>query len=96
MACDSRTLSATLAMTSIGWGAAFYLDGLVMALVGLLVLGFLLEPPLSQQPEGDSDDSSAAAGGSSETEERDDEVAPGSAIDQVRLEACLSSILALY
>ena len=39
------TLSATLAMTSFSWGAAFFLDGIVMCLMGIVVLKLLLEPP---------------------------------------------------
>lgn len=41
------TLSATLAMTSSSWGVAFFLDGLVMCLMGLIVLQLLLEPPMN-------------------------------------------------
>lgn len=53
------TLSATLAMTSFSWGAAFFLDGIVMCLMGLVVLKLLLEPP-KHPPAAQADEECAA------------------------------------
>eukprot|EP01043_Picozoa_sp_COSAG02_P045821 COSAG02_NODE_4228_length_5609_cov_2.984395_1_plen_355_part_00 len=53
------TLSATLAMTSFGWGAAFFLDGIVMCLMGTIVLKLLLEQPINQQRSAQTDEERA-------------------------------------
>ncbi len=54
------TLSATLAMTSFGWGAAFFLDGIVMCLMGTIVLKLLLDQPINQQRSAQTDEESAS------------------------------------
>jgi OPA family glycerol-3-phosphate transporter-like MFS transporter 1/2 len=53
------TLSATLAMTSFSWGMAFFLDGIVMCLMGVVVLKLLLEQPINQPKSAQVDEERA-------------------------------------
>jgi OPA family glycerol-3-phosphate transporter-like MFS transporter 1/2 len=55
------TLSATLAITSVSWGAAFFLDGIVMLLMGVVVLKLLLDPPVSTALSGAAEDGEECA-----------------------------------